>query len=100
MGMEFKNLTEEDLCDLMCGEPEEEPENESVWEKVNIRKILGDDIPIQTYNPEIVTLCADPFEYYDEKIDKIDEINKSYILSKKINKIKTKKRFYKMRKYL
>ena len=25
MGKEFTNLTEEDLCDLMCGGPEEEP---------------------------------------------------------------------------
>lgn len=29
MGMEFTNLTEEELCDLMCGKPEEEEdENE------------------------------------------------------------------------
>ena len=26
MGMEFTNLTEEELCDLMCGKPEEEEE--------------------------------------------------------------------------
>lgn len=25
MGKEFDNLTEEDMCDLMCGKPEEEP---------------------------------------------------------------------------
>lgn len=24
MGKEFTNLTEEELCDLMCGKPEEE----------------------------------------------------------------------------
>lgn len=36
MGMVFENLTEEELCDLMCGDPEEEPE-ESDWEddKIN-----------------------------------------------------------------
>lgn len=66
MGMTFENLTEEELCDLMCGDPEEDFE----------------------------------FEHYDKKLAKIDDINKSYILSKKINKIKTKKRFYKMRKCL
>lgn len=27
MGMEFTNLTEEELCDLMCGKPEEEEED-------------------------------------------------------------------------
>ena len=28
MGMVFENLTEEELCDLMCGTPEEEPEED------------------------------------------------------------------------
>lgn len=28
MGMEFTNLTEEELCDLMCGKPEEDEEDE------------------------------------------------------------------------
>lgn len=28
MGMEFRNLTPEQLCDLMCGGPEEPEENE------------------------------------------------------------------------
>lgn len=28
MGMEFINLTEEELCDLMCGGPEEDEEDE------------------------------------------------------------------------
>ncbi len=28
MGMEFTNLTEEQLCDLMCGKPEEDEEEE------------------------------------------------------------------------
>ena len=28
MGIEFTNLTEEELCDLMCGGPEEEPEDD------------------------------------------------------------------------
>lgn len=28
MGMVFENLTEEELCDLMCGDPEEEPEDD------------------------------------------------------------------------
>ena len=27
-GMVFENLTEEELCDLMCGAPEEEIEDE------------------------------------------------------------------------
>lgn len=27
MGMEFTNLTEEELCDLMCGKPEEDEED-------------------------------------------------------------------------
>ena len=26
MGMEFKDLTEEDLCNLMCGKPEDDEE--------------------------------------------------------------------------
>lgn len=28
MGMEFTNLTEEELCDLICGKSEEEEEEE------------------------------------------------------------------------
>ena len=28
MGKEFINLTEEELCDLMCGGPEEDEEDE------------------------------------------------------------------------
>ena len=28
MGMEFTNLTEEELCDLMCGKPEEDEDDE------------------------------------------------------------------------
>ena len=28
MGMEFTNLTEEELCDLMCGGPEEDKDDE------------------------------------------------------------------------
>lgn len=28
MGMIFHNLTPEELCDLMCGMPEEDPEEE------------------------------------------------------------------------
>jgi hypothetical protein len=28
MGMTFENLTEEELCDLMCGCPEKEQEDE------------------------------------------------------------------------
>lgn len=28
MGMEFTNLTEEELCDLMCGKPEEEEDED------------------------------------------------------------------------
>lgn len=28
MGKEFTNLTEEELCDLMCGKPEEDEEDE------------------------------------------------------------------------
>ena len=28
MGETFENLTEEELCDLMCGDPEEEDDNE------------------------------------------------------------------------
>lgn len=28
MGMTFENLTEEELCDLMCGKPEEDEEDE------------------------------------------------------------------------
>ena len=28
MGMTFENLTEEELCDLMCGGPEEDTEDE------------------------------------------------------------------------
>lgn len=32
MGKEFTNLTEEELCDLMCGKPEEDEEERS---KVN-----------------------------------------------------------------
>ena len=27
MGMTFENLTNEELCDLMCGDPEPEPED-------------------------------------------------------------------------
>ena len=27
MGMTFENLTEEELCDLMCGKPEEDEED-------------------------------------------------------------------------
>lgn len=27
MGMIFENLTEEELCDLMCGKPEEDEED-------------------------------------------------------------------------
>ena len=34
MGMEFTNLTEEELCDLMCGGPEED-EDEEERSKVN-----------------------------------------------------------------
>ena len=30
MGMTFENLTEEELCDLMCGGPEEESEEEKI----------------------------------------------------------------------
>lgn len=29
MGMTWTNLTEEELCDLMCGKPEEDPQEES-----------------------------------------------------------------------
>ena len=29
MGMEFTNLTEEELCDLMCGKPEEYEEDDT-----------------------------------------------------------------------
>ena len=29
MGMTFENLTWDDLCDLMCGEPEQEDEDAS-----------------------------------------------------------------------
>lgn len=28
MGMTFENLTEEEMCDLMCGDPEEDFEDE------------------------------------------------------------------------
>lgn len=28
MGMEFYDLTEEELCDLMCGKPEEDEEDD------------------------------------------------------------------------
>lgn len=28
MGKEFTNLTEEELCDLMCGKPEEDEDEE------------------------------------------------------------------------
>ena len=28
MGAVFENLTEEELCDLMCGKPEEEEEDD------------------------------------------------------------------------
>lgn len=36
MGMTFENLTEEELCDLMCGKPEEDEEDEE-RSKVNER---------------------------------------------------------------
>ena len=29
MGMEFTNLTEEELCYLMCGDPEDDEEDEA-----------------------------------------------------------------------
>ena len=32
MGMVFENLTDEELCDLMCGEPEEDDETENITE--------------------------------------------------------------------
>ena len=35
MGMEFENLTEEELCDLMCGKPEEDEDEEGTEEVDN-----------------------------------------------------------------
>ena len=35
MGKEFTNLTEEELCDLMCGKPEEDEEDEETPEVRN-----------------------------------------------------------------
>ena len=40
MGMEFTNLTEEDLCDLMCGKPEEDLEEDEDASKENkVRRV-------------------------------------------------------------
>lgn len=35
MGAIFTNLTDEELCDLMCGEPEEDYEDEDIEDNVN-----------------------------------------------------------------
>ncbi len=32
MGMTWTDLTEEELCDLMCGAPEEDPQEEEIEE--------------------------------------------------------------------
>lgn len=40
MGMTFENLTCEELCDLMCGKPEEEEEEKHVVS--NSQQIKGD----------------------------------------------------------
>lgn len=32
MGMTWTDLTEEELCDLMCGKPEEDPQEEEIEE--------------------------------------------------------------------
>ena len=44
MGKTFENLTWEDLCDLMCGDPEPEPEED---EKI---KCEFDNSTLQTEN--------------------------------------------------
>lgn len=41
MGMTFENLTEEQLCDLMCGEPEEEEEEVGNYVVSNCKQIEG-----------------------------------------------------------
>ena len=38
MGKEFTNLTWEDLCDMMCGKPEEDMEDEKEWEEERVRQ--------------------------------------------------------------
>lgn len=36
MGMIFENLTEEEMCDLMCGDPEEDFEDEEEMDFVSV----------------------------------------------------------------
>ena len=43
MGKTFENLTVEELCDLMCGTPEEEAEEDDDGERWEYRKQQSTD---------------------------------------------------------
>ena len=44
MGAVFENLTEEELCDLMCGGPEDEWEDDESKEITGTQKSMSDPI--------------------------------------------------------
>ncbi len=44
MGAVFENLTEEELCDLMCGGPEDEWEDDESEEITGTQKSMSDPI--------------------------------------------------------
>lgn len=44
MGAVFENLTEEELCDLMCGGPEDEWENDETSEIVGTQRSMSDPV--------------------------------------------------------
>ena len=43
MGKTFENLTEEELCDLMCGGPEEDPEEDNDWKNNESSLLIIDE---------------------------------------------------------
>jgi hypothetical protein len=62
MGKEFVNLTEEDLCDLMCGGPEPEPDEDDYCVKLGryipggCDQVVCNDICQCPYRPEEIDL--------------------------------------------
>ena len=58
MGAEFSNLTDEELCDLMCGKPEEDME-EDMADNVNHPKHYADTCSLECIESMLVAFGAE-----------------------------------------
>ena len=85
MGKEFNNLTQEELCDLMCGKPERETIDGykyAVGDVVELKKELNNSLFAEIVNIDVRdSIC--PYQICQEFSD-CDDVIYSWIAEKEI----------------